>query len=162
MGNTYKNLLSKLLYLVCSMQPYVELYINHAKYATGVKLFFSLINALHPSQQQWSCWDAASILWDFYPTLGCHDTQNVLHKYSHPSKPIRLIFMDGLTKPLFLGRLRLEQLTSNLMVSQKLCLETKAAILFLPNGRGPIFPLDHPPGVKYGPILGVSSSHRLT
>ena len=50
------------------------------------------------------------ILWDFYPT--CHDTQNVLHKYNHPSKPIRLTCMDGLTKPLFLGRLRLEWLTS--------------------------------------------------
>ena len=24
-----------------------------------------------------------SILWDFYPTLGCHDTQNVLHKYTN-------------------------------------------------------------------------------
>ena len=28
-----------------------------------------------------------------YPTLGFHDTQNVLHKYNHPTKPIRLICM---------------------------------------------------------------------
>ena len=28
-----------------------------------------LIDALRPSQQQWSCWDVASILWDFYPTF---------------------------------------------------------------------------------------------
>ena len=73
---------------------------------------FLLVGALHPSQQQWSCRDVASILWDFYPTLGCHDTQNVLHKYNHPTKPIRLICMDGLTKPLFLGRLRHERCNS--------------------------------------------------
>ena len=60
----------------------------------------------------------ASILWDFYPTLGCHDFQNVLRKYNLPTKPIKLICMDGLTKPDFLGRLRHEQLTSNQMVSQ--------------------------------------------
>ena len=44
---------------------------------TSIVLFclFVLINALCPSQQQWSCRDIASILWDFYPTLGCHDTQ---------------------------------------------------------------------------------------
>ena len=58
---------------------------------------FVCINALRPSQQQWSCQDVASILWDF----GCHDTQNVLHKYNHPTKPIRLICMDGLTKQWF-------------------------------------------------------------
>ena len=57
--------------------------------------------------------DTASILWDFYTTLGCHDTQNVLHKNNHPFKPIRLICMDGLTKPLYLRRLadRLEPLS---------------------------------------------------
>ena len=44
-----------------------------------------------PSQQLWSCWDIASILWDFYPTLGCHDSQYVLLKYSHVSKQLRLI-----------------------------------------------------------------------
>ena len=27
------------------------------------------------------------------PTLGCYDTQNALHKYNHPTKPIRLICM---------------------------------------------------------------------
>ena len=36
---------------------------------------FVLIDALHSSQQQWSCRDVASILWDFYPTLGCHDIE---------------------------------------------------------------------------------------
>ena len=54
-----------------------------------------------------------------YPTLGCHDTQNVLrHKYNRQTKPIRPISMDGLTKPHFLGRLRHERLTSNQMVGQ--------------------------------------------
>ena len=49
----------------------------------------------------------------FYGTLGYNDTQNLLHKYNHPTKPIRLVCMDDLTKPLFLGRLRHERLTSN-------------------------------------------------
>ena len=49
------------------------------------------IYALRPSQQQWSCLDIVSILWDFYQTFGRHDTQNVLLKYNHPTKPIRLI-----------------------------------------------------------------------
>ena len=53
--------------------------------------------ALRSSQQQWSFRDVASILWDFYPTLGCQDTQNALRKYNHPTKPIRLTCMDGLT-----------------------------------------------------------------
>ena len=79
---------------------------------------FVLIDTLRPSQQLWSCRDVASILWDFYPTLGCHDTQNALHKYNHPTKPIRLLSMEGLTKPLFLGRLSYERLTSNQMVGQ--------------------------------------------
>ena len=77
-----------------------------------------VIDALRHSQLQRSCRDVTSILWDFYPKLGCHDTQNVLHKYIHPTKPIRLICMDGLTKPLFLGKLRHERLTSNQMVGQ--------------------------------------------
>ena len=43
--------------------------------------------------------DVASILVvDFYPTLGWHGTQNVLHIYNYPTKPIRLICMNGLTK----------------------------------------------------------------
>ena len=50
---------------------------------------FVSFDALLPSQQQWSCQEVASMLWDFYPTLGCHDTQNVLHKYNHPTKPVR-------------------------------------------------------------------------
>ena len=82
------------------------------------KNLFVKIDALRPSQQHWSCLGVASVLWDFYQTLGCHDTQIVLHKYNHPTKPIRLICMNGLTKPLFLGRLRHERLTSNQMVGQ--------------------------------------------
>ena len=42
----------------------------------------------------------------FYRTF-THDTQNVLHKYNHPSKPIKLICYVGLTKqgplPFILG-----------------------------------------------------------
>ena len=57
-------------------------------------VLFVCIDGLRPSQQQWSCRDVASILWDFYPTLGCHDTQNVRHKYNHPTKPIMLICMN--------------------------------------------------------------------
>ena len=62
----------------------------------------------------------ALMSWDFYPILGCHDTQNVLHKYNNPSKPklLLLLCMDGLNKPLFLGRLRLERFTSNQRVGR--------------------------------------------
>ena len=42
---------------------------------------FVLIDALRPSQQLWSCRNVASILWECYPTLGCHVKNN------HPSKP---------------------------------------------------------------------------
>ena len=42
---------------------------------------FVWIDVLRPSQPHWSFHEVASVLWDFYPTLGCHDTQNVLHKY---------------------------------------------------------------------------------
>ena len=35
------------------------------------------IDALRPSQQLWSCREAAFILQDFYPPLECHDIQNV-------------------------------------------------------------------------------------
>ena len=52
------------------------------------------------------------------PTLGCHGTQHVIHKYNQPSNPKRLIGKDDLTKPLFLGRLRLERIISNQMVGQ--------------------------------------------
>ena len=50
----------------------------------------------------------------FYLKLGCHDTKNALYKYNHPTKPTRLIcvdglIVDGLTKPLFQGRLRHER-----------------------------------------------------
>ena len=41
-------------------------------------------------------------LWDFYPKLGCHDTQNGLHKYNHTAKPIKL--MAGLTKKVQVGK----------------------------------------------------------
>ena len=77
-----------------------------------------IIDALGPSQEQWSCRDVASILWDFYPTLECHDTQNVLHINNLLTKPIRLICMAGLTEPHFLGSLRHGRLTSNQMVGQ--------------------------------------------
>ena len=62
----------------------------------------------------------ALMSWDFYPILGCHDTKNVLHKYNNPSKPklLLLLCMDGLNKPLFLGRLRLERFTSNQRVGR--------------------------------------------
>ena len=87
-----------------------------------------------------------------------YDTQNDLHKYDYPSKPIRLRCMDGLTKSLFLGRLRLERLTSkdDRSVVKKLCLETQAAHLFLlgPNGQGPIFP---PTTLKMGGGGGLNS-----
>ena len=77
--------------------------------------------------------DVASILLDFNPKLGCHDIQKVLQrfKYNHPTKPIMLICMDGLTIliPLFLGRLIPERLISN-QKAKKLCLDAKAAHLF--------------------------------
>ena len=42
-----------------------------------------------------------------YSTLECHDMQNLLqYNYNHPIKQLRFICMDGLTKPLFLDRLR--------------------------------------------------------
>ena len=31
----------------------------------------------------------------FTQTLGCHDTQNVLHKCNHPTKPIRLFLVQS-------------------------------------------------------------------
>ena len=69
-----------------------------------------------------------------------HDIQKVLRIYNHPTKPVRLYGCFDL-KPLFLGRLRPEQLTSNQggqSVVNKLCLEAQAAHLFLqaPTGRG--------------------------
>ena len=39
-------------------------------------------------------------------------------QYNNPTKPIRLICMDGLTRPPFLGRLIHEWLTSNQMACQ--------------------------------------------
>ena len=32
-------------------------------------------------------WDVASVLWDFFPTLGCHDTQNVLENIPFVESP---------------------------------------------------------------------------
>ena len=50
--------------------------------------------------------DHVGTLSPFYGTLTQHqDTQNVLYKYNHTSKPIGLTCMDGLTKPLSLGML---------------------------------------------------------
>ena len=45
-----------------------------------------------------------------------NNRMNVLNKYNHLSKPIRFICMDGLTKPLFLGRLRLERVDGRSVV----------------------------------------------
>ena len=57
-----------------------------------------------------------------------------------PSKQLRLIRLNGLPKPLFLGRLRPDRLTSIQMVGHiKLCLEVQVAHLFLrPKWAGPI------------------------
>ena len=71
----------------------ISVYQNQAK-ALYVHLFV-WSDALRPSQHQWSCRDDAPLLWDIYPILGWHDTQNRLHKYNHPTKPIRLICMDA-------------------------------------------------------------------
>ena len=43
---------------------------------------FVWIDALRPIQQLWSCQD---FLWDVYPTLGCHDTQNMLENNPSPN-----------------------------------------------------------------------------
>ena len=51
---------------------------------------FVWIDALCPNQQQWSCQDAASILWDVM-------ISNKYLKYNHPSKPILLICIGSLT-----------------------------------------------------------------
>ena len=66
-----------------------------------------------------SCRDVASILWDFYPTLGCHGTQNVLHKCNHPTKPITLIYvwMVGLNHFSWASTY-FQRLTSNQMICQ--------------------------------------------
>ena len=63
------------------------------------------------STTAWSCRDIASTLWDI-PKI-----KNVM---SASTETIRLIIMYGWfdLKPLFLGRLRHERLTSNQMVSQ--------------------------------------------
>ena len=47
----------------------------------------SLFVALHPSQQLWSCRGVASISWDFYLTLGCHDMTNCARKYIRKTYP---------------------------------------------------------------------------
>ena len=55
------------------------------------------------------------------------------HEYNYPTKQLRLICMDGFTKPYFLGMLRLsEQLTSKQVVSHSSnYLEAQVAHLFL-------------------------------
>ena len=65
------------------------------EWSGGNICLFVCIDALRPSQQQWSCRDVAAILWDFYQTLGCHDTQNMLHEYNYPINPmvVRLSLM---------------------------------------------------------------------
>ena len=78
------------------------------------------IKMQHPDMTIAVDWDAkpqikqtkASILWDFYPTL--EPLEMICFEFKHPIKQLRLICDDGLTKPLFLGRLRpSKQLTSN-------------------------------------------------
>ena len=97
----------RLIYLGVGKNIIVAVYLRNVfvtKFSFVENVLKIGIGALRPSQQQWSCRDVASILWDFYSTSRCHDTQNVLHKYNHPTESIRLI-IDGLTKPHFLGRL---------------------------------------------------------
>ena len=55
-------------------------------------------------------------VWTLPPFYGHQDVMTL--KNNRPTKPIRFICMDGLTKPHFLGRLRHEQLISNQMVGQ--------------------------------------------
>ena len=58
---------------------YCQYYILHCinpKHVRNASLF-ACIDALRPSQQQWSCQDIASILWDFYQTLGCNDHTDI-------------------------------------------------------------------------------------
>ena len=57
---------------------------------------------LRRNQQQWSCQDVVSILWDVMISNKCL-------KYNDPSKPILLICMGGYLKPFFLGRHRPER-----------------------------------------------------
>ena len=45
----------------------------------------------------------ASILWYFYPTLGCHKNKNVLETKSNVK---RLISMDGLTLATSIGQVQ--------------------------------------------------------
>ena len=50
--------------------------INHESKSDKQKCLLMII--LFIMLQLGPCWDLASILWEFYPTLGCHDIQNVL------------------------------------------------------------------------------------
>ena len=49
------------------------------------------------------CRGVAFILWDLYPKSGRHDIQKVL-QILPPTKPIRLICIDGLTGTIFPGQ----------------------------------------------------------
>ena len=66
-------------------------------------------------------------------------TSNKCLKYNHPTKPQRRFDL----KPLFLGKLRPERLTSNLMVSQQRTSfawrQSSPSISLGPYGRGPKF-----------------------
>ena len=60
-------------------------------------LFELMLNV--PGQRQWSCRDVASILLDFYPPQkkDVMTSKNCLkYMYNQPTKPIRLVCMDGL------------------------------------------------------------------
>ena len=75
------------------------------------------VDAYRPSQQLWSCRDVASS----HGT--CTQNKDVMTSKKSASNIIlqlvcAFICKDGITKPLFLGRLWLELLTSNQMVSQ--------------------------------------------
>ena len=55
-----------------------------------------LICGLASLSQLWSCIDIASVLWDFYTTLGCHDTQNELKNITKYTNKAYIYTVDGL------------------------------------------------------------------
>ena len=53
-------------------------YLKQNFFSIELLILFVWFIVLRPNQQLWSRWHIASILWDFYPTFGCHDLRNVL------------------------------------------------------------------------------------
>ena len=47
---------------------------------SSIKNLFSL-DTIRSSQQLWSCRDDASVLWNFYPKLGCYDIKSDHNMY---------------------------------------------------------------------------------